>query len=251
MMAKRKEFLFLILWFALIFIFFSLSKGKRGLYLLPLYPAATLLVGRLWDDLLFTSMDHFRRGWISFPLYGFIGFGLIAGAAMPWVTSIKYPSYLPYSLHSLPIAFILVGCSIVMLYLFCLRKYKALLFLLIGIMVAGYIYTFRVIFPLANPYMSARFISEEIISRIQPGEELAVYRGLGTDPYNYYTGIVPIIKLETKEAFFDFIGSPKRVFCLLKFSDFSQLINREGEPKVQLIARRKVRKDDVILISNQ
>src|SRR4030042_5089030 len=44
---KRREFLFLTVWFAVIFIFFSLSKGKRGLYLLPLFPAASLLVGEL------------------------------------------------------------------------------------------------------------------------------------------------------------------------------------------------------------
>jgi 4-amino-4-deoxy-L-arabinose transferase-like glycosyltransferase len=246
--GKRKGFLFLLVWCIVIFTFFSLSKSKRALYLLPLYPAASLMVGKFWGDFISHPMDQFRRGWISFPLYGFIGIGLIAGAATPWVASIKFPSSLPYSL---PVAFLLFGGSLVILILWRFKNYRAILFLLIGMMVAGYFYTSRVILPLVNPNMSARFISEEITSRIQPGDKLAIYRGLGTDPYNYYTGIVPIIRIGTKEALLDFVGSSERVFCLLKFSDFSQLTNREGEPKVQLIARRRVRNDDVVLISNR
>jgi 4-amino-4-deoxy-L-arabinose transferase-like glycosyltransferase len=246
--GKRKGFLFLLAWCLVIFTFFSLSKSKRALYLLPLYPAASLMVGKFWSDFISHPLDQFRRGWITFPLYGFIGLGLIAGAATPWVVSIKFPSYL---LYSLPIVFLLFGGSMVML-IFCrFKNYRAILFLLIGIMVAGYFYAFRVIFPLANPQMSARFISEEITSRIQPGDKLAIYGGLGTDPYNYYTGVVPILRFDNREAFLDLIGSSEKVFCLLKFRDFSQLFSKEGEPKVQLIARRKVRNDDVVLISNR
>ncbi len=36
---------FLLVWFVLIFLFFSLSDSKRNLYLLPLYPALSLLLG--------------------------------------------------------------------------------------------------------------------------------------------------------------------------------------------------------------
>ena len=41
-------FLFPLCWFVSGFVFFSLSTGKRAAYLLPLYPAAALLVGWLW-----------------------------------------------------------------------------------------------------------------------------------------------------------------------------------------------------------
>ncbi len=246
--GKRKEFLFLSVWCLVIFVFFSLSRSKRALYLLPLYPAASLMVGKLWSDFISGTLDSFKRGWISFPLYGLIGFGLITGIAGPWVVSIKLPSYLPYSF---PIALILVGCSLAMLVFLRLKNYRAVLFLLMGMMVAGYFYTFRVIFPLANPQMSARFISEEVTSRIRPGDKLAIYGGLGNDPYNYYTGVVPIIKFYDREAFLNFMRSSEKVFCILEFNDFSQLFGKGGEPTVQLIARRRVRRDDVILIANR
>lgn len=47
---KDEALLYVFLWFASIFLFLSLSAGKRGDYLLPLYPAAALMTGKLlWD----------------------------------------------------------------------------------------------------------------------------------------------------------------------------------------------------------
>ena len=43
-------FLFPLCWFVAGFVFFSLSPGKRAAYLLPLYPAAALLVGWAWTQ---------------------------------------------------------------------------------------------------------------------------------------------------------------------------------------------------------
>lgn len=40
-----EDTLFLVLWVAVMFVFFSVSAGKRPVYLLPLYPAFSLLLG--------------------------------------------------------------------------------------------------------------------------------------------------------------------------------------------------------------
>ena len=118
-------------------------------------------------------------------------------------------------------------------------------------MAVGYFYTLRVIFPLVNPFKSARFISQEITARIQPSEKLALYGDFGTGPYNYYTGIVPILELKGQEDLFHFLESKEKVFCLLKFRDFNSSQNKEGRPEVQLITRHKVGDDDIVLISNR
>jgi 4-amino-4-deoxy-L-arabinose transferase-like glycosyltransferase len=247
-LEKRREFIFLFLWFVLIFIFFSISKGKRGIYLLPLYPAVSLMVGKLWDDFISAPIDHFRNAWLSVPLYGLMGIALIAGAALPWMLSIRFPSYLPYGL---PITFLLVGSSLVMFVLDRFKNYAAILFLVIGMVAGGQFYTSRVIFPLANQYKSARFISQEITARIQPGEKLAVYGRVSTGPFNYYTGIVPILDLVDIRDLLSVLESPGRVFCLLDYKSFSQFRKIEGRPKVQLISRRVVGDDEIVLVSNK
>jgi 4-amino-4-deoxy-L-arabinose transferase-like glycosyltransferase len=248
MVKKRKEFLFLLLWFIVIFIFFSLSKGKRGIYLLPLHPAASIAVGKLWDDFISSSMGYFRNEWISSPLYLLMGLGLLSGAALPWVVSMKFPSFL---LYSFPIAFLLLGGSLVLFVLHRFKYHGAIFFLLVGVMAGGFFYTLRVVFPQINPYKSARFVSQEISTRIRPGERVGLYGGFVTGPYNFYTGIVPIEELDKKEALFDFLQSSERVFCILKFKDFSQFQTWEERPKVELIARRRVGGNDIVVMSNK
>jgi hypothetical protein len=131
------------------------------------------------------------------------------------------------------------------------KYYGAIFFLLVGIIAGGFFYTLRVVFPVLNPYKSARFISQEITSRILPGEKVCLYGGIVVGPYNFYTGIVPIEELEKKEALFDFLRSSERVFCILKFREFTQFQTWEEMPKVQFIARRQVGGDGIILISNK
>jgi 4-amino-4-deoxy-L-arabinose transferase-like glycosyltransferase len=64
--------LFPLCWFAAGFVFFSLSTGKRGAYLLPLYPAAALLVGWAWTRAI---EDGRRSRWLGVPVW------LLAGVA--------------------------------------------------------------------------------------------------------------------------------------------------------------------------
>jgi len=81
--------------------------------------------------------------------------------------------------------------------------------------------------------------------------KIAVYGKIGAAPFNFYTGVVPILELNTKEALFHFLDSLERVFCLLLLDDSSKFQAAEGSPKVQLIARRKIGDNIVVLISNQ
>ncbi|MBM4258715.1 MAG: glycosyltransferase family 39 protein [Deltaproteobacteria bacterium] len=47
----EKEYLYLIVWIATVFLFYSAAKSKRSVYILPLYPAVALLIGAWWQEL--------------------------------------------------------------------------------------------------------------------------------------------------------------------------------------------------------
>jgi 4-amino-4-deoxy-L-arabinose transferase-like glycosyltransferase len=72
-------FLFPLCWFVAGFLFFSLSTGKRAAYLLPLYPAAALLVGWAWTQAIAGGR---RPRWLAVPVALLAGVAaLLAGVA--------------------------------------------------------------------------------------------------------------------------------------------------------------------------
>jgi len=63
---SERAFLFPLIWFFAVFIFFTASLGKRGVYILPLYPAVALVLGAWWQQLEEgTGHDGLAR-WIGF-----------------------------------------------------------------------------------------------------------------------------------------------------------------------------------------
>jgi hypothetical protein len=247
-LKTRNEFLYLLAWSVVIFLFFSISKGKRILYLLPLFPAVSLMIGRLGDDLIASPMEHFKQEWISIPLYGLMGVTLAAAGGILWIAFSRFPSYIVYVF---PAAFLLVGMSAALFVLSRSRRHAAILLVLVGVMAAGFFYTFRVGFPLINPFKSARFVSAEILSRFQPGEKIAIYGIVDTGPYNYYTGIVPILELERLEAVMAFLQSENRAYCLLWNKDLAHYRAVPGWPAPEVISRQGVGHRDIVLVSNR
>jgi 4-amino-4-deoxy-L-arabinose transferase-like glycosyltransferase len=273
-----KDFLFLLVWFAAIFIFFSFSRGKRAIYLLPLYPAASLMVGKLWDDYLSVSgRFSVREIWITLPVYLFIilfflvGIFLLAAPAVanfsvePSTPKIlktiiegaesgaNYLSFVPRS-SIIPFIILLVGSGILLTIAHGLR-YKSLVFILIvaaaGI---GFFYTSRVIFPLVNPYKSARFISQEIAQTMKAGGRLVIYGdsgSAGTAQFNFYSGVVPILEIEDEKEIIDLFHSKEKVFCLVNYDDYERLISKYTDLSLNLILRRSVGSRDVVFVSNR
>jgi 4-amino-4-deoxy-L-arabinose transferase-like glycosyltransferase len=104
-MPAARAPLFPLVWFSAGFVFFSLASGKRGAYLLPLYPAAALLVGWLVDRVLSGRAD---RRWIGVPLTLVCAAAALIGLALaviPRETIVRggrshtVPSLWPADLH--------------------------------------------------------------------------------------------------------------------------------------------------------
>ncbi len=273
-----KEFLFLLVWFVSIFLFFSFSKGKREIYLLPLYPAASVMVGNFWDNYISSSNRYLiRKIWISLPIYLLAILFFFMGMMLYWIPVVAnfsinsstpkvllaiikvarvgsgYLSYVPYK-SVVFLIFLLVGSGILLPLAHGL-KHKIITFLLIvGIVGIGFFYVTRFIFPLVNPYKSARFISQEIMKTMKPEERLAMFGDFGsggTAPYNFYTGIVPILEIESEVKVIDFFRSKDRVFCLFKYPDYERLIGKDSSISLHLITRRRVGDRDMALVTNQ
>jgi 4-amino-4-deoxy-L-arabinose transferase-like glycosyltransferase len=66
-------YLYPLVWFAVVFTFYSFSQGKRTVYLLPVYPAAALLLGAWWRSL---ATDPRSRSPVLLRMLRFVAVGL-------------------------------------------------------------------------------------------------------------------------------------------------------------------------------
>jgi hypothetical protein len=118
----------------------------------------------------------------------------------------------------------------------------------------GFFYTSRVIFPLVNPYKSARFISQEIAQTMKAGGRLVIYGdsgSAGTAQFNFYSGVVPILEIEDEKEIIDLFHSKEKVFCLVNYDDYERLISKYTDLSLNLILRRSVGSRDVVFVSNR
>ncbi len=95
---EREQRLFLLVWFIGMFCFFTLSQAKQGKYILPLFPAIALIVGRFWDDVIFDRQSLSYTKCIFVPVT-FIAIVMVFGSAVgTWLVNNNHPEFLKVSL---------------------------------------------------------------------------------------------------------------------------------------------------------
>jgi hypothetical protein len=269
-----REFLFVLVWFVSIFLFFSFSKGKRPIYLLPLYPAASVMVANFWDHYISNPNQESKKdAWVSLPIFLIVillfvtGIGLfsvpvVAHLSVDHTSKLigailkgarageKYLSYVPFWSYA-PFVFVLLGLGILLLVAQRLKRRSTVFVLIVLTIGITFFYGTRFIFPKVDPYKSARFLSEEVQGVMKPGDKLGMYGGFAVGPYNFYTGIVPIVDIESDEEMLTFFRSKERVFCLIQNREYEGLKNKDLGIPLHLITRRKVGSKEIVLVSNQ
>ena len=63
---EQERLLFPLVWLVTAFVFFTASLGKRGVYILPLYPPTSLLFGAWWQRLEQRSSNESLARWIGY-----------------------------------------------------------------------------------------------------------------------------------------------------------------------------------------
>jgi 4-amino-4-deoxy-L-arabinose transferase-like glycosyltransferase len=241
------DHLFPLVWFLVVFGFFTFSKGKRELYILPLYPAAAIITGKLWADYFTGQENSFVKRYMSVALVISACAMLIAGI-LPFFIQAKFSKNLAFlpTLSVIPITALFFVTAIL---LFVLRRRKTAYFtLILMMMICGMLYAVGSIMPTLNPLKSAKPVSREIISLMKPGDELVIYKK-ETSAFNFYTRIYPIQKIESREALAKVLTSDKRIFCLILKGDFEKV---KGSLKEAFPLREAtVGHRDFLLISNR
>jgi 4-amino-4-deoxy-L-arabinose transferase-like glycosyltransferase len=233
---------FAVIWFVVIFVFFSMASSKLSSYILPLFPAASLLVGCLWHDLLKVPTAQLRKR----VLYTFI-FLLVVVPVVSLYIRINPPFRLESrygvdlaKLNSLVL--LATGGVAVGFGLFLIRNLKGSFAAMAGTVVTAILFLIVLMVPSVDPYRSTRGLAQKLDQMLPPGEKLVFFDSL-KDSALFYTNRRALV-LTTAQELEAYLASDKRVFCIVEKHALEDL---EKIPKMPYIVGEEGGK---LLVSN-
>lgn len=178
--------LYLIVWFASVFLFFSAASSKLGPYILPLFPPAALLVGRLWHELLNTATANLRKAF-TYGL-GVLSFGMVGGLVYLFTNQ---PEKLPnsYGVDLLWVNGLSLFLSLATIGAFALilmRRYRDAFAANVTMILIGVLFFTFVIAPAIAPYRSSKHLAL-VLDRIAPRKENVVFFRKVRESVLFYT----------------------------------------------------------------
>jgi 4-amino-4-deoxy-L-arabinose transferase-like glycosyltransferase len=216
--SKSADTLFLLLAAVAPFIFFSLSRSKLPTYILPVFPALAILVGRFWALGLVTAAG---KSWALHLKYCSLAFFLfilaVAGGGIIYVYN-QYPMYTGRtiagcaSLFLFAAAFLILGWRAKKLYSFLL-----LVAMMLTIFSAAAVF----VLPEVSHFKSARELALRMNTIMPPGEPVAFYRDL-RESVVFYSGRRAVM-IENKEELASLLNSPRPVFCLIHIKTLDKI----------------------------
>ncbi|RMG46013.1 MAG: glycosyltransferase family 39 protein [Acidobacteria bacterium] len=255
---ERSPTAFLFAWIAFILLFFSLAHNKHEYYILPLYPAAAILIARLFvhpsHELLAPGERRLMRVITIVVAVLFIAGGIVLGLIIARFFSGGWMVLLPLVV-SLGGLWLLGQAR--------LSRPMRLPLSLVGVMVVSALFYRLAFLPLIEPYRPIKPLCEAIAHDIRSEDLVGTYNVAAPSMVFYLRR--RIFQISRPEEMRALLASHRRIFCVIPESEFhhverlfpGQLIVWERRPmltlRLNLLLERRAngRLPHVLLVSNR
>jgi 4-amino-4-deoxy-L-arabinose transferase-like glycosyltransferase len=242
----RAALRFLLVWAIGLLLFFSISKGKRPQYILPVLPALSLMIGYLGNRAAMFWQDPYYRKAVIWPSLFLLGVSIILTIGLPVGTRLYFK---PMFATAVGISVITALFSLSLWVAWKRGQARRLLFLPAVFMVVFTVYGVHALVPRMEAYKSPRPFCEEIRTRLaRGGADWAMYRFYRA-AYVYYTdSFAKVIMTENELA--SFLDQPTQALVAMREQEYRQL----GESllkKTHIVTRQEIGHRSMILISNR
>ena len=224
---------FLVIWFSVIFIFFSIASSKLATYILPLFPAASLLVALCWQELMKASTAKIHQGFLIsfFPVVVIF----LAANIYLWVYPLVEMEYeAGIKLGQIYFFAIWLVIWLVLALLLLLRKKNHAFFIsIVGMTVSGMLLFLLMIVPSVNPYRSTKLLSQKYDQLLPAEEKMVFYRRIKDSALFYSNRRAQ--ELKTAEQLKDYLASDQQVYAiatrkrLARLSFKPYVVERQGD----------------------
>lgn len=223
--SEKRGSIFLLSWFFVIFIFFSLSSTKLPTYIFPSFMSLALIAGVLWDDFLKELPDGPSVKGVKRSYYFLLSALVPAMLGALVYIRLDFPSILPGVFFAC--LFLLFGMFLSWT-AFLTGRFAASFFL-IAYSVAIFLYPMgRLVLPEVERYETSKAVSEKLYSVMAPGERLGCesnyLAGLA-----FYVDRIPV-DLDKHHALVKFLNSEDRVWCVIKEKNHRDLYDPDINP---------------------
>lgn len=208
---NKKASWFILLWFFMIFIFFTASSTKLPTYIFPCFICLALIVGKLWDD--FLVRLHINGATIGMKVsYYFLMLAVALGLVGGYIfLKLDSPDILPAAVIAGIFMAIGMGLSLAA---FIKKRFLAA-FLLIAFAVILMLQPVSIkVLPFVENYESSRPASMALMAHYKTGDIIGAERDYRPG-VAFYTGVIPVL-LPNSSALSEYINKGKTVWGVLK-----------------------------------
>ena len=179
---RRGAARFLVTWIAAILLFFSFSTGKRGVYIIPLYPAAAILVARLLAQASAGAVEARRR--LRTPLIVWAAVAALMAVGIPIATRRHHAEMV---LLAACIGALLAAGGLAAAVLHARSRGLPAVAAVIGSLVLVALVSTEGVLPFVNRHENIRGFAEQVRGSLLPGAPFATTEEK-RDAWVFYTG---------------------------------------------------------------
>ncbi|MCI0486087.1 MAG: glycosyltransferase family 39 protein [Blastocatellia bacterium] len=224
----RRPAALLVIWVAVIVVFFSISRNKEDLYILPIYPAAAALVGGMLARLPRERQPaRSPLGWTT----AILGILLAAGGA-----AVLYLFRQAYELAGSDlIGYVALGGGLLAVAAVLMRKeFAAVLWTAATVIAINWVFVLATL-PDFERYKPARAFSEIIAAAAAPDALVGYYR-FASPSMSFYLRR-PVFEYYEPEQLRAAFASGRQVYCLITAEDYESI--KAALPSATLILARQ------------
>ncbi len=228
-----------VLWCAVTFVLFSLSKNRQEYYIAPMYPVAAVVLSGVIDKSAAKRNGVETRDWIAgqgswFWTYGFLAiFLLLFFPIVPYILRSFMPGLSPV-LHYGPS--LLIGGGVVFLGWMMFRKEHVQCFQALAIPLwMIYVMCAGLYLPALESFRPVKGFCKIIEEQSDRNDEAGFY-GTALPSMAYYLHR-PIFQENSPEQMLHRFQSDKRVFCVLSLKDYTYFAG-EKDVNIHILDRR-------------
>jgi 4-amino-4-deoxy-L-arabinose transferase-like glycosyltransferase len=190
----------LVSWFVTVFVFFSSASGKRGVYIIPLYAAVSLLIGALFVR---ATQDAALRRQLRIPCALWAVFTAVALIALPLGVRGRYPELV--GLAVITGGILLAGGAATLILAWRGRSMVAAA-ILMGSMGLLSLFTTEWVVPWVNSYQNIKGFAEKVRAQLSPDIPFATAKEK-KEAWVFYTRRFAE-EVETQEEILEYLSRP-------------------------------------------